>query len=145
MGISQNPALMRDLRGVIDGREFFSKSPFSSRYFLTATIASLACIAFDIFLICRYRSGVSSTLLVLAFMDVFVLLSWFGAVRHIRRVRAAFSESSLENIDAGSSIDIVLGVAAGAIFDWLAGVSATVLLVLIYIGINLAGSIRLRF
>jgi hypothetical protein len=135
--VSQNPDFLKDKRGIIDGREFFSKSPFSSNHFLIATATNLVCLVIVLAITLRHSGRVSSsTAWLLITVSLLVLISWFGSLQHIRRIRTLYKEGLINNVEAGSSMDIALGVAAGAIFDWLAGISCTVFIALLYVWVN---------
>jgi hypothetical protein len=137
--ISQSPALLRDKRGIIDGRLFFSRSPFRSPHFLAASAMNLACIVAELILVFGHTGRVSpSTELTFVGVGALLTLSWFGTLRHIRRVRAIYQEGLVKEPEAGSPLDVALGVAASAIFDWLACISAVTLFSLIYIGTHFA-------
>jgi hypothetical protein len=135
MELSQYPELLQDKRGPIDGRRFFSRSPFLAPHFLIASAMNLACILVEIVLIFHHSGKISpSTELAFAGLGIMILMSWLGTLRHIRRLRALYQEGQVREVEAGSPLDVALGVAAGEIFDWLACISAAIMLMLIYIG-----------
>ena len=135
MDLSQYPELLQDKRGPIDGRQFFSRSPFLSGHFLVASGMNLACIAMELFLVFHHAAKISpSTELFFAVLGIVILLSWLGTLRHIRRLRALYLEGLVREVEAGSPLDVALGVAAGEIVDWLLCISAAIMMMLIYIG-----------
>ena len=48
-------------------------------------------------------------------------------------MRALYKEGLINDVKVGSPMDIALGIAAGAIFDWLACISGAIFIALMYI------------
>jgi hypothetical protein len=134
MDVSQNPDLLKDKRGIIDGSDFFLKSPFRSKFFLTGTATIMICIIVELIIILHYSERISHALIQVFVSFLFImLLTWFGALRHIHRMRALYKEGLINDVKVGSPMDIALGIAAGAIFDWLACISGAIFIALMYI------------
>jgi hypothetical protein len=137
MDLSQYPDLLKDKRGTIDGREFFSRSPFRSRHFLMATGTILACLVMELVIVTHLSGRISSSgAWFLTTLSLLLLVSWFSALRHIRRMRALYKEGLIGDIEAGSPMDIALGIAAVELIDWLVGISCVIFLTLLFIAIH---------
>lgn len=131
MELHQDAELLKDKRGIIDGREFFSRSPFLNPHFLVGTIASFICIfmAFGIAIV--YRDRVSLGIVwELASLCGVLPMAWLGVFRHIKRLRSLYKEGLIGKVEAGSPMDVALGVAANAIIEWLASLSCVVFIAL---------------
>jgi hypothetical protein len=133
---TRDAELLKDKRGIIDGQEFFSKSPFLNPHFLVGTIASFICVVMALSIAIIYRSRVSLGMVwVLATTCGVLPMAWLGAFRHIKRVQSLYKEGLIGAIEAGSPMDVALGVAANAVTEWLASLSVTVFLALTWVWI----------
>jgi hypothetical protein len=134
MDLDRDAELLKDKRGIIDGREFFSRSPFLNPLFLGGALASFICIfmAFSIAII--YRDRLSPGIVwVLVGLCVTLPMAWLGAFRHIKRLRSLYKEGLIGTVEAGSPMDVALGVAANAVTEWLASLSCTVFVALAWV------------
>jgi len=138
MDLSKNPELLKDKRGIIDGRLFFSKSPFLNMYFLIGAIASILCVLMAVAIALLHRATLSTGIAwILIILCGFLPICWIEVLRHIRRLRSLYDEGLINDVEAGSPMDIALGVAANAITESLASVSCTILFALFYLWILL--------
>lgn len=134
MEFPRDAELLKDKRGFIDGREFFSRSPFFNPSFLGGIVATLICIFMALCLAVVFRNRVSLGIVwVLASLCGVLLMAWTGALRHIRRLRSLYKDGLIGTVEAGSPIDIALGVAANAIIEWLASLACALFLALSYL------------
>lgn len=128
---------LRDKRGIIDGNDFFSKSAFRSKFVLIAIISTIVCITMILVILFSHWKQISMTIMWPLIADISILfISWFGALQHIQRMRRLFKDELVGQIEAGSPMDIALGIAAGAICDWLACITCAVFSSLVYMLIN---------
>jgi hypothetical protein len=134
MDLYRDAELLKDKRGIIDGRQFFSRSPFVNHLFLIGTIASFICIIMAFSLAILYRDRMSLGIVwVLVGLCGVLPVAWLGAIRHIKRLRSLYKEGLIGTVDAGSLMDVALGVAANAVTEWLAFLSCTVFIALAWV------------
>ena len=97
----------------IGGWKFYSKSPFRSRQFLTATGWCLACETYLAIVIYEYmRTPFKFALPALLGIAFLVGGMWWSAYRQSDWVREILSAKSITEIEEGSSLDLVLGINA---------------------------------
>ncbi len=125
--------LLETRRGPIDGRKFFSRSPFRSGHFLAATAVCLVDLLYAVIMLYQYWPRLSTfAAAVIWTITLGLARTWWRAFQYINRVRDLYSESSLTEMEPGSPFDIALGIAAGAINDILIYGSSTTMLLLAY-------------
>jgi hypothetical protein len=130
MGMS-DPDLLMMRRGPIDGRKFFSRSPFQSGYFITATSVCLAALTMDIVILYQQWDRLSSfTLSMLCLVAIGVVNTLWRGYRYLGRVRDLYLDGFIANVEPGSPLDIAMGVAAGAINEMLFFSFSTMVLLL---------------
>jgi hypothetical protein len=126
-------------RRYIDGPKFFSRSPFRSGDFLWASATCLGAILFDWFIVYRYHSKMSeSGPLMIVMLTGYFAQIWQVAFSQIRRVRALYREGSLDEVTAGSPLDVALSVAATAINEMFGRCFTIIIFLLALISILLS-------
>lgn len=129
------------MRGPIDGRKFFSQSAFRSAFFLVLTTLSLGGTFWVVLILCQYWNRLSSVSVLGLFIFACGFVGpWLRAFNYHARLRELYLQGSLTTIEAGSALDIALGVAAGGINDALFYCFATMLAMLGYIAFLLSHS-----
>jgi hypothetical protein len=123
------PDLLKRGRGSIDGRKFFSRSPFRSGHFLAATAVCLAAVALDLCVLVEYWQQLPSlTACMLFLVGSGVVGTWWRALGYLDRAQELYMVVSLKGAEPDSRLDIALGVIAEATIDMLYSVSITLLL-----------------
>ena len=126
-----DPDLLLIRRGPMDGQKFFSQSPFRSLKFLLASAACLGGIAYDILVLYWHWQRLwTSVAWILIGVVVGLGGTWWVAYRYIQRVRDLYSEGSVGDVEPGSPLDVVLGIAAGAINETLLSCFISIILLL---------------
>jgi hypothetical protein len=139
MNVSQNPDLLMDRRGSVDGRKFVSRSLLRSVSFLVSSATCLFCILYDISLAFRYWGEMHSNVTCVLFaVGMILLISWWGGFRYLLRLRSLYLEGLIEEVEQGSTMDIALGIAAGGITNLLLCLSGIGYLTVMFIGYHFA-------
>jgi len=134
---ANNPDLLKDKRGFVDGSEFFLRSPFRSPHLKFAVAVNAACIlAGTSLIVLRWGklTALMSWLIVNQFMFLAVVI--YEAAAHYRRVRLACREAMIHEIEPGSSLDVMIGVAAGSVYLTLVVTSVLSLSTFVYLAIS---------
>jgi hypothetical protein len=134
-----DPRLLPFRRGPFDGQKFFSRSPFRSGYFLTASAACLLslCITFVVMYRNWGRLGTFEVIL-LAQLAWGLGMTWWRNLQNIDRVRQLYEEGSITKVEPGSPLDVALASAGGATNELLFFYSASTAILVAYVGHLLA-------
>lgn len=129
-----DPEWLELQRGPIDGRKFFSRSPFRSGYFLIATAVSWGCVVLVLRILLRHWPHLpSGGVVILSLIVMGIAQAWVRGYRYIDRLRQLYSGAVLTHVEAGSPLDIALGVAAGVTNNLLFYSLTTLALSLVYV------------
>jgi hypothetical protein len=119
-----DPDLLQIRRGPLDGQKFFCSSPFRSLRFLLASAACLGGMSYALRLYWHWQRLWPSVSWIFVPVAVGLGGTWLVAYRYIGRVRNLYSEGLIGNVEPGSPVDVLLGIAAGVInetlFPWFA-------------------------
>lgn len=121
----EDPESLLERRGPIDGRRFFSKSPFQSGYFIAATGTCVIAAALGFFYLNR-SWHTSAGPVIFSMVEVGILNIWWRAHRYLMRLRILYMEGAIRMVEPGSPLDLALGVAAGVTNDLLFFGSGTI-------------------
>jgi len=133
MDLSKLPELLKDKRGIIDGRLFFEKSPFLNFDFLVSVVMSILCILIALTIAILHWATLSAGIVwMLVTLCGLLPISWLSALRNIRRIRSFYMEELIGTVEAGSPMDIALGVAANSITEGLSSLSCAIFMALSY-------------
>jgi len=118
----------------IDGKVFFSHSPFRSGYFLAATGACTIAVLLNGFTLYRYWQRLSpNKASILCLVEWGVIITWWRGFRHLERIRELYLQGQITDAEPGSPINIVLGTVAVATSEMLFFSFSTMWLVQAYL------------
>jgi hypothetical protein len=108
-----SPLALQEARGPIDGRRFFSQSPFRSWNFLAVSAECFVGIVYAFYLMYSHWYGWFGSLVYSSIVIGFVY-SWFSMLFSFQRVRDLDHGVALKDVEPGSPLDVALGAAAWA-------------------------------
>jgi hypothetical protein len=110
---------MNDIGRFIDGRGLLTRSPFKSWLFVNSSVACLGSILLTAYIIVRHwhilNGNLGSCLAI--FVGIHSFYQWVRVRRYYRRMQELYEAAVYEQPRDGSSLDIALRTAAGAIID----------------------------
>ena len=112
---------MSDTGRFVDGRVLLTGPPLKSWVFATPSVAYLASILLTAYIIVRHWHVLNLNLVscIAIFVGVHSFYQWIRVRRYYRRMRELYETAVYEQPRDGSSMDIALRTAAGAISDIL--------------------------
>jgi hypothetical protein len=112
---------MEEIGSYPDGRKLLTASPIWSGSFVAISVSCLALILFTTYIILRHFQtlGFSGTVLLAVFIGVQSFYQWWRAVIYLRKMRVLYATAGFEQSGDGSTLDIVLRLAARSITDLL--------------------------
>jgi hypothetical protein len=119
----------------MDGKKFFSKSPFRSGYFIIATLVCAACMVLFAYTIYNYWSRLWQFEVLILFQVAWggVAATWWRVFRYISRVRELFDGDLSETLEPSSPLNVVMNVAASAINELMFFLYGSICLLVVYI------------
>jgi hypothetical protein len=120
-----------EYRGDIEGRIFFSRSPFQSGYFLVASAVCFGCVILDVFILYRNWLYLSmGTAACLTLVGIGVASAWLRMYQRLGQIGELYISFYTVNGKPETHVDIMLGLAASMALDSIFFSVSTIVLLL---------------
>ena len=131
--------LMNEVGNFPDGQKLLTGSPLQSGYFLSMSMLGLAALLWDVYLICQYWHSLNMYFIwaLIGFIGIQLIYLWLRVVRYFAKLRSLYIPGFYEETKGGSSLDIALRIATGALNEILFYSYGLILCTLILVGVLL--------